>query len=43
MSDDYKNLRIKEPVFEDLKEQKEEYETWSSFLKRAANALDDNE
>lgn len=41
MSDDYKNLRIKESVFDDLQEQKEDYETWSGFLKRAANALDD--
>lgn len=38
---EYKNLRIKEPVFEDLQEQKEDYETWSGFLKRAADSLDD--
>lgn len=39
----YKNLRIKEPTFERLKEEKRDYETWDGFMHRALNAIDENE
>lgn len=36
----YKNLRIKEPTFNRLKAEKEDYETWDGFMHRALNAIE---
>jgi hypothetical protein len=33
----YKNLRVKEPTFNRLKEEKRGYETWDGFMHRLLN------
>lgn len=39
----YKNLRIKEPTWERLKQEKRDYETWDGFMHRALNSIKENE
>lgn len=37
----YKNIRIKEPAFDRLTEEKREYETWDGLMHRLLNEVED--
>jgi len=39
----YKNIRIKEPTFDRLKDEKRDYETWDGLFHRLTNEVVEDE